>query len=166
MSAPARDFGQEIAVLRVAAHQQMQAPANAAAALALLQTLRQAEFVCARRYTALAAWARRRGDAALRQDFQEKASDERRHMALLGARIIALGGTPAPTPRLRGKALAPEDSLLGIVANNLLAERNVLKLYRAVTRKLPKRDKESRSLLQALLADEQRHIMDMPPVIF
>jgi bacterioferritin (cytochrome b1) len=163
-------FAREIAGVRARAAALMRtapvpAPANVCA---LLEMLVEAELVCAKRYAALARGQLAAGHNRLGALFLEQAEEELRHALKLGARIEALGGKLLDVPAGAvgdGPDVAVEAGRLEIVAANLLGERGVIKLYRAALRYLAGRDRESRALLTALLADEERQIMGMGEVV-
>ncbi|WP_298284199.1 bacterioferritin [Acidocella sp.] len=161
-------FAQEISGLRARAAALMRgAPDPALTDIrALLQMLLEAELVCARRYASLARAQIEAGHDRLGALFLEQAEDELRHALKLGARIETLGGAPfTGLDDWVAGSMAVEAGRLEIVAANLLGERGVIKLYRAALRYLAGRDRDSRALLMALLADEERHIAGMGELV-
>jgi bacterioferritin len=138
-------------------------------AVELLQTLLTAEIACVQRYTSLSVSPLGLKYASIGAEFQEQANDERRHMMLLAERIVDLGGVPDFAPcALAIKFYASdetEDSLAGIVRDNLEAERGVIEHYRGLIRYFSKLDHETCKVLKYILQDEEHHIIDMCDLI-
>lgn len=156
MTPPVADFPAVIDSLRVTARAVERSEAHAD--IALLNLLLAAETLCAARYEALANSALAQRHDHLHHAFREMAISEQHHVGALDARIRALGGVPAPAPDLPAP---PDQKLAEIAASNILAERGVIKLYRAALRHFGACDKETSALLREILDDESRHITGM-----
>jgi bacterioferritin (cytochrome b1) len=154
------DFPAAIDSLRETAKAVMQSGAEQD--VGVLDVLLTAEWLCACRYEALAASPLAGRHDRLHHEFREMEAAERRHVALLVSRITALGGEPSPPPEAPAM---PELNLVGIAASNILAERGVIKLYRAALRHFARRDKETVAMLRRILDEESRHISAMSHLV-
>jgi len=132
--------------------------------LALLDLLLTAEQICAARYEALAASSLAAQHDHLHLEFTGMAQAEQTHALILSTRIRALGGVPLPAPVLE-TVLPTVQNLTEVTTANILAERAVIKLYRAALRQLGRRDKETALLLRQILDDESRHITGMSQLL-
>jgi len=160
-----RDDGR--AVLRSAGS----APArpDAARSIELLQSVLAAEIICVMRYTLLAVSEDGLKNEGLATEFQAQANDERRHMAMLAARIGSLGGVPDFSPaglNSRIAALSRSDASFATrLQQNLAAEQCVVEHYRELITYFDRHDPATSSILQDILQDEEDHTSDMQDLL-
>ncbi len=138
-------------------------------AILLLQSLLAAEIVCVMRYTLLTVSEEGLKNPGLATEFQAQANDERRHMAMLAARIEALGGVPDYRPagvKARIAALAGgEASFAARLLQNLAAEQCVVEHYRELAAYFGRHDPETAAMLLDILQDEEDHTSDMQDLL-
>jgi len=91
--------------------------------------------------------------------FQEIASDEITHAALLRKRICGLGGTPTmevDCGRLRNDGTLPE-----MVETNVLEELEAIEEYGAILENIPRTHVLLYKTLEDILEDEQEHLEEL-----
>jgi bacterioferritin len=135
--------------------------------VALLQTALAAELVCVLRYTMMSVSPDALHNQALGMEFQEQANDERRHMALVAARIQALGGVPDYNPNgvtARAAALR-EANFAACVAENLAAEQAIIAHYKTLICRFKRRDPETCAMLEDIVRDEENHTSDLADLL-
>lgn len=135
-------------------------------AIGLLQGALATEIVCVLRYTMHYVAATGIASDGPKDEFKEHADDERRHMQLIADRINQLGGTPNLDPE--GLAMrsateyGPSDiDLVGMLKENLIAERIAVEHYRDLIRFFGEKDPTTRVMLEGILAQEEDHANDM-----
>lgn len=132
----------------------------------ILQSVLATEIVCVLRYTMHYVAATGIASDGPKDEFKEHADDERRHMQLIADRINQLGGTPNLDPE--GLAMrsateyGPSDiDLVGMLKENLIAERIAVEHYRDLIRFFGEKDPTTRVMLEGILAQEEDHANDM-----
>jgi bacterioferritin len=134
-------------------------------AIDLLQTALATEIVCVLRYTMHAVAAVGIDSESVKEEFSEHADDERHHMELIADRINQLGGTPNMSPEGLATRSTTEygdaDDLIGMIKENLVAERIAVEHYRELIRYFGDKDPTTRVMLEGILAQEEDHANDM-----
>jgi bacterioferritin len=145
------------------------AVADPEVSVALLQTVLAAELVCVLRYTMMSVSPDGLRDAACGAEFQEQANDERRHMAMVAARIRQLGGVPDFNPGDVTSRIAAlhEGSrhFAKCVAENLAAERAIIARYRTLIGYFAGRDAVTCRMLEDIMRDEEDHTSDLADLL-
>jgi bacterioferritin len=135
-------------------------------AVDLLQNALATEIVCVLRYTMHAVSATGIASDGPREEFEQHANDEREHMGLIAERINQLGGTPNMSPEGLASRSATEYgrddlNLVGMIRENLVAERIAIEHYRELIRFFGQKDSTTRTMLEGILAQEEDHANDM-----
>ena len=131
----------------------------------LLQTVLATEIVCVLRYTMHAVAATGIDSESVKEEFQQHASEEQTHMLQIAERINQLGGTPNFNPQGLETRSASEygsaEDLIGMIKENLIAERIAVEHYRELVRFFGEKDPTTRVMLEGILAQEEEHANDM-----
>jgi bacterioferritin len=135
-------------------------------AIELLQTALATEIVCVLRYTMHAVTATGIASEGPKEEFEQHAKDEREHMETIAERINQLGGTPDFNPeglatRSASQYGASDLDLVGMLKENLIAERIAIEHYRELVRFFGEKDPTTRIMLEGILAKEEEHANDM-----
>ena len=135
-------------------------------AIGLLQGALATEIVCVLRYTMHYIAATGIASDGPKDEFEEHANDERRHMHLIAERINQLGGTPNLDPdglamRSATEYGASDLDLVAMLKENLVAERIAVEHYRDLIRFFGEKDPTTRVMLEGILAQEEDHANDM-----
>ena len=131
----------------------------------ILQAVLATEIVCVLRYTMNAVAAAGISSDGVKKEFDEHAKEEQGHMRLAAERINQLGGTPNFNPEglLSRSAsqyvVAP--NLIGMIKENLIAERIACEHYRELIRYFGENDPTTRLMLEGILTNEEEHANDM-----
>jgi bacterioferritin len=172
-SATAQPFLSDIAELRRRGREQIEKGAVTAnyeidpkQAVDLLQNALATEIVCVLRYTMHAVAATGIASDGPKEEFAEHAEDERRHMGLIAERINQLGGVPNFDPeglatRASSEYGKSDLNLVGMIRENLIAERVAIEHYRELVRFFGQKDPTTRLMLEGILAQEEDHANDM-----
>ncbi len=133
--------------------------------IAFLQTVLVAEIVCVLRYTMISVSAAGLQNAVIGAEFQEQANDERKHMMMAAERIKQLGGKPNFEPdglvSRTAAGGASDRNLAEAARENLIAENNIIELYRDLIGYFSSRDPVTCMMLKQILQDEENHTADM-----
>jgi bacterioferritin len=132
----------------------------------LLQGALATEIVCVLRYTMHYVSATGIASDGPKDEFLEHANDERKHMGLIADRINQLGGVPDMDPKGLASRSATEYGpgdldLVGMLKENLIAERIAVEHYRDLIRYFGEKDPTTRVMLEGILAQEEDHANDM-----
>jgi bacterioferritin len=131
----------------------------------ILQAVLATELVCVLRYTQHAIAATGLASESVKAEFTEHANDEHGHALQVAERINQLGGTPDFNPdTLTARSSAQyqtSDELVGMIRENLVAERIAVEHYRELVRYFGDNDPATRIMIEALLAKEEEHASDM-----
>lgn len=139
--------------------------ADRPALLRLLNRALAGELIAALRYRRDAIVATGILSRAAADEFRAHADQELGHADKLARRIVELRGVPDFAPdTLRERSYSeyqPVQSLGQMIHESLVAERAAISFYRQVILWLDDRDPTTRSLLEGILAAEERHAEDM-----
>ncbi len=135
-------------------------------AVDLLQNALATEIVCVLRYTMHSVAATGIASQGPKAEFAKHADEERGHMALLAERINQLGGTPNFDPEGLASRSASQYGgndldLVGMIKENLVAERIAIEHYRELIHYFGEKDSTTRVMLEGILATEEEHANDM-----
>ncbi|GAC1614099.1 MAG: ferritin-like domain-containing protein [Candidatus Elarobacter sp.] len=139
-------------------------------AIDLLQNALATEIVCVLRYTMHSVAATGISSQGPKNEFAEHADEEHEHMAQIAERINQLGGTPNFNPEgLASRAASQYGSndldLVGMIKENLIAERIAVEHYRELIHFFGEKDPTTRSMLEDILAVEEEHANDMSDLL-
>ena len=131
----------------------------------ILQSVLATEIVCVLRYTQNAVAATGISSEGVRDEFDEHANEERRHMRAVAERINQLGGEPNFNPEGLLTRSASEyaigNNLVEMIRENLIAERIACEHYRELIRYFGDNDPTTRVMLEGILTNEEEHANDM-----
>lgn len=131
----------------------------------ILQTVLATEIVCVLRYTMHSIAASGITSESVAQEFAEHADEERQHMMAVAERIDQLGGTPDFNPEGLATRSASQygegGDLVGMIKENLIAERIAVEHYRELVRYFGNDDTTTRVMLEGILGVEEEHATDM-----
>jgi bacterioferritin len=132
----------------------------------LLQNALATEIVCVLRYTMHSVAATGISSQGPKEEFAQHASEEQEHAAKIAERINQLGGTPNFNPeglamRSASQYGSDELDLVGMIKENLVAERIAIEHYRELIRYFGEKDPTSRIMMEEILAVEEEHANDM-----
>ncbi|HZX68721.1 MAG TPA: ferritin-like domain-containing protein [Candidatus Elarobacter sp.] len=135
-------------------------------AIELLQNALATEIVCVLRYTMHAVAATGIASEGPKDEFAQHAKEERGHMERIAERINQLGGTPNFNPeglstRAHSEYGSSDLNLVGMIKENLIAERIAIESYRELIRFFGEKDSTTRTMLEGILANEEEHANDM-----
>ena len=135
-------------------------------AIELLQNALATEIVCVLRYTMHAVAATGIASEGPKDEFAQHAKEERGHMERIAERINQLGGTPNFNPeglstRAHSEYGSSDLNLVGMIKENLIAERIAIESYRELIRFFGEKDPTTRTMLESILANEEEHANDM-----
>jgi bacterioferritin len=139
-------------------------------AIALLQNALATEIVCVLRYTMHSIAATGIASQGPKDEFAQHADEEREHMAQIAERINQLGGTPNFDPegltmRAASQYGAADLDLVGMIKENLIAERIAIEHYRELITFFGEKDPTTRIMLEEILAVEEEHANDMSDLL-
>lgn len=134
-------------------------------AIEILQSVLATEIVCVLRYTMHAVSATGIASDSVKSEFAEHAREEQEHMMSVAERINQLGGKPNFDPEGLASRSASQyaegDDLLGMIRENLIAERIAVEHYRELIRFFGNNDITTRVMLEGILGNEEEHANDM-----
>lgn len=137
--------------------------------LKLLNEALATELVCVLRYKEHYFTASGIHAQSVAQEFLVHANEEQGHADQLAQRIVQLGGRPNHNPEgLTSRShseYAQGDTLLGMITENLIAERIAIDSYREMINYLDKSDPTTRRMLEGILAVEEEHAEDMASLL-
>ena len=139
-------------------------------AIELLQNALATEIVCVLRYTMHSVAATGISSEGVKNEFAQHAAEERGHMEQIAERINQLGGTPNFNPegllsRSASEYGSAELDLVGMIKENLIAERIAIEHYRELIRFFGDKDPTTRTMLEEILAVEEEHANDMSDLL-
>jgi len=137
--------------------------------LKLLNNSLATEIVCVLRYRRHFFMAKGILAKGIADEFMAHSNEELGHVDLLAERIIQLGGEPDFSPdtlssRSHAEYIA-SNSLVGMIKENLVAERIAIDSYRAVIRYIGDRDSTTRRVLEGILAVEEKHADELADLL-
>jgi bacterioferritin len=131
----------------------------------ILQSVLATEIVCVLRYTMHAIAATGISSEGVKKEFAEHAREEQEHMMMVAERINQLGGKPNFNPEglltRSASQYAEGGDLVGMIRENLIAERIAVDHYRELIRYFGNDDPATRVMLEEILAVEEEHANDM-----
>jgi bacterioferritin len=131
----------------------------------ILQSVLATEIVCILRYTMNAIAATGISSESVRNEFDEHACEEQKHMRQVAERINQLGGTPNFDPEGLAVRAASQYSVGGnlveMIRENLVAERIACEHYRELIRFFAEKDPTTRVMMEEILGKEEEHANDM-----
>lgn len=133
--------------------------------LRLLDEALATELVCVLRYKRHYYMANGLHAQSIAAEFLQHANEEQAHADQLAARIVQLGGEPDLAPDELSKRSHSEyvegDDLLGMIREDLIAERIAIESYSEMIRYLGDDDPTTRRMLEGILAMEEEHAEDL-----
>lgn len=131
----------------------------------ILQSVLATEIVCVLRYTMHAIAATGISSEGVKKEFAQHAKEEQEHMTMVAERINQLGGVPNFNPEglltRSASQYAEGGDLVGMIRENLVAERIAVDHYRELIRYFGDDDPATRVMLEEILAVEEEHANDM-----
>jgi len=139
-------------------------------AIELLQNALATEIVCVLRYTMHSVAATGIASQGPKEEFAQHADEEREHAARIAERINQLGGTPNFNPeglvtRSASQYGADDLDLVGMIKENLIAERIAIEHYRELVTFFGDKDPTTRTMMEDILAVEEEHANDMSDLL-
>ena len=135
----------------------------------LLNEALATELVCALRYKHDAIMADGIDSRPVAGEFEQHYNEEREHAEKVAQRIKQLGGNPNMNPEgLLSRShseFSEGDTLIGMIQNNLIAERVAIDIYRELVRYFSDKDPTSRRMLEEILAVEEEHADDLATLL-
>lgn len=137
--------------------------------LRLLNEALATEMVCVLRYRRHHFMARGINAKSIADEFLVHANEELGHADQIAERIVQLGGEPDYSPLTlleRSHAEYVEaDSLVGMIREDLVAERIAIDSYRDMVRYLGTQDPTTRRMLEEILAVEEEHADELSDLL-
>ena len=137
--------------------------------LRLLNEALATELICVLRYKRHYFMASGIHAQSVAQEFLQHANEEQAHADEIAARIVQLGGAPDFSPEglaTRSHAEYVEgDDLIGMIKEDLVAERIAIDSYREMIAYLANDDPTSRRMLEGILAMEEEHADDLASLL-
>jgi bacterioferritin len=172
MKVAAKPFVTDVKKLREQARQHIKDGAvtagyagDTAAACRVLNDALATELVCVLRYKRHYFMAEGINAGPVKAEFQEHAAEEQDHADRIAARIVQLGGEPNFSPegllsRSHSEYVEGE-TLTGMIAEDLVAERIAIDSYREMAAYFAPFDSTTRRMLQEIQAVEEEHADDL-----
>jgi bacterioferritin len=134
-------------------------------AIDILQSVLATELVCVLRYTMHYVAATGISSEGVKAEFLEHAHEEQEHAMAVAERINQLGGKPDFNPDGLTSRSASQygegGDLVGMIKENLIAERIAVEHYRELIRYFGDNDPTTRVMIEGILAVEEEHANDM-----
>jgi len=131
----------------------------------ILQSVLATEIVCVLRYTMHAVSASGISSDSVKAEFAEHAKEEQEHMMAVAERINQLGGKPNFDPEGLASRSASQyaegENLIGMIKENLIAERIAVEHYQELIRFFGDKDTTTRVMMERILGNEEEHANDM-----
>jgi bacterioferritin len=131
----------------------------------ILQSVLATEIVCVLRYSMHSVAASGISSEGVKAEFATHADEEREHMMAVAERINQLGGKPDFNPEgllsRSASQYAEGGDLVGMIKENLIAERIAVDHYRELIRYFGNDDPGTRTMLEGILVVEEEHADDM-----
>jgi bacterioferritin len=131
----------------------------------ILQSVLATEIVCVLRYTMNAIAATGLASDSVKAEFDEHATEEQQHARQVAERINQLGGIPNFSPEGLATRSASQyavgGDLVGMIKENLIAERIACEHYRELIRFFADKDPTTRVMMESILSKEEEHANDM-----
>ena len=127
------------------------------------------EIVCTLRYKRHYYTATGLYSDSVKAEFLEHANEEQEHADWVATRIVQLNGKPDFNPASLSQRSHADytdgDDLVGMIQEDLIAERIAIETYSEIARWLGDRDPTSRRLIETILAKEEEHAEDLSSLI-
>ena len=144
-------------------------PLDLARTYELMNEALAAEILCVLRYRHHQIVAKGIDNPQVAAEFEEHANDEQIHMMLIAERIDQLGGDPDFNPATVTSRASTEygasEELTGMIAEDLVAERVVIEIYRKLIQWFGEHDPTSRRIFEKVLADEEDHATNLSDLL-
>jgi bacterioferritin len=131
----------------------------------ILQAVLATELICVLRYSQNAVAAAGLASESVKEEFQIHANEEMGHAMKVAERINQLGGTPDFNSSTLAERSASQyiigDDLVGMIEENLVAERIACEHYRQLVRYFGNDDPTTRLMIEQILEKEEEHASDM-----
>jgi bacterioferritin len=131
----------------------------------ILQAVLATEIVCVLRYTMNAVTAAGISSDSVKDEFEQHAKEEQKHMRAAAERINQLGGVPNFNPEGLVSRSASQyveaPNLVEMIRENLVAERIACEHYRELIRYFADKDPTTRVMMEGILTTEEEHANDM-----
>jgi bacterioferritin len=141
-----------------------------AQAVRVLNEALATEIVCVLRYKFHYFMATGIHSSAVAKEFLMHAQEEQEHADRIAQRIKQLGGKPEMDPAVVAKASHTEykegTSLADMIRENLVAERIAVATYREIVTYFGQADPTSRTMIEAILAQEEEHADELADLLF
>src|SRR2546426_8881715 len=141
-----------------------------AQAVRVLNEALATEIVCVLRYKFHYFMATGIHSSAVAKEFLMHAQEEQEHADRIAQRIKQLGGKPEMDPAVVAKASHTEYkegiSLADMIRENLVAERIAVATYREIITYFGQADPISRTMIEAILAQEEEHADELADLLF
>jgi bacterioferritin len=141
-----------------------------AQAVRVLNEALATEIVCVLRYKFHYFMATGIHSSAVAKEFLMHAQEEQEHADRIAQRIKQLGGKPEMDPAVVAKASHSEykegTSLADMIRENLVAERIAVATYREIITYFGQDDPTSRTMIEAILAQEEEHADELADLLF
>jgi bacterioferritin len=128
------------------------------------------EIVCVLRYRFHYFMATGIHSSAVAKEFLVYAQEEQAHADRIAARIRQLGGKPEMDPAVVAQSSHTEykegTSLADMLREDLVAERIAVATYREIIKYFGQDDPTSRTMLEAILAQEEEHAAELADLLF
>ena len=128
------------------------------------------EIVCVLRYRFHYFMATGIHSSAVAKEFLVYAQEEQEHADRIAARIRQLGGKPEMDPAVVAQTSHTEykegTSLADMLREDLVAERIAVSTYREIIKYFGQDDPTSRTMLEAILAQEEEHAAELADLLF
>ena len=128
------------------------------------------EIVCVLRYRFHYFMATGIHSSAVAKEFLVYAQEEQEHADRIAARIRQLGGKPEMDPAVVAQTSHTEykegTSLANMLREDLVAERIAVATYREIIKYFGQDDPTSRTMLEAILAQEEEHAAELADLLF
>jgi bacterioferritin len=138
-------------------------------AIEILQSVLATEIVCVLRYTMNAVAATGIASESVKDEFDQHAVEEHQHARQVAERINQLGGIPNFNPEglatRSASQYVTEKDLVGMIKENLIAERIACEHYRELIRYFADKDPTTRTMLEHILTKEEEHANDMQDLL-
>ena len=137
--------------------------------LKLLNEALATEIVCVLRYRRHYFMARGIHSKSIAEEFLTHSNEELGHADQIAERIVQLGGEPDFAPDgLTGRSHAEYvtgKTLIGMIKEDLVAERIAIDSYREMIQYLGEKDPTSSELLKGILAVEEEHADELADLL-
>ena len=143
--------------------------ANQKTVIKLLNGALATELVCVLRYKRHYFMASGLSAQSVAQEFLQHANEEQTHADQIARRIVQLGGEPNFSPEgllARSHSEYVEGvTLIGMIEEDLIAERVAIDSYREVISYLASDDPTTRRMIEEILAMEEEHAEDLASLL-